>query len=72
MDEVWVITAHVGHGEDSYVMGVYASPEAARAALEKAPNMAVTEEDGQVLGRPADEQRYPREWAIVDKHQVKR
>lgn len=70
MDEVWVITTHEGYGEGADVMGVYASPEAARLALEKAPNMRVTEKDGTVRGEPVDERRYPRRWAVVEKYRL--
>ena len=67
-----MITAHEGHGEGTYVMGVYASPQAVRAALEKAPNMRVVEKDGKVSGVPVDEDRYPHEWAFAEKYQVER
>lgn len=72
MDEVWVITTHTGYGEGADVMGVYASPERARAALEAEPNMRVTEERGQVRGKPVDEGRHPRIWAVAEKYQVER
>jgi hypothetical protein len=44
-----VVTTHTGHGEDADVMGVYASPDAARAALEAQKNMLVY-----VIGGPDD------------------
>jgi hypothetical protein len=72
VDEVWVITTHEGWGEAADVMGVYATPEAARAALEAAPNMKVTEEHGGQRGVPVDEDLYPHTWARIEKHQVKR
>jgi len=70
VDEVWVVTTH--DGENADIMGVYASPEAARAAMEKAPNMRVLETRGRVHGVPVDEQRLPHEWAEVEKRQVER
>ncbi len=67
-----MIEAHEGHGEGAYVMGVYATPEAAQAALEKAPNMQVYEKDGQIRGKPVDKRLRPHEWAFVGKYPVKR
>lgn len=69
---VWVITTHDGYGEGADVMGVYATPEAARAALEAAPNMRVLETRGRVHGVPVEEQRYPHTWAQVEKYQLMR
>ena len=61
MTTVWVVTTHTGHGEDAGVMGVYASPGAARSALEACSNMLVFvtggpddpgEEGGHYIARP--------------------
>ena len=75
---VWVITTHTGHGENAGVMGVYATFDGARAALEAQPNMRVyvvgdpgepddprLERDGTLVGDPADEHKYPYVWAAV-------
>lgn len=81
-----MITTHTGWGEGADVMGVYATPEAARAALERQPNMRVhaigdghADCDryhpglaGAVIGEPVDEDVYPCQWAAVEKYQVER
>ena len=74
---VWVIETHEGYGEDAGVLGVYVSEQAARAALEKRPNMEVCTEkrqDGRtsLKGYPVDEDAYPHTWATVTKHRLGR
>lgn len=86
VNEVWVITTHEGHGENADVMGVYASDDAARRALEARPNMRVhvtgdglpecdyshSTPPGMIVGEPVDEHRYPHVWAVAEKYQVER
>lgn len=67
---VWVIQTHEGWGEGADVLGVFASEEAARTALEKRPNMEVFTAGGQLRGRPVDENAYPHTWAVAEKYQV--
>ena len=69
---VWVIQTHEGWGEGADVLGVYASEQAARTALEKQPNMEVYTKEGRLSGRPVDEDAYPYTWATVEKYQVER
>lgn len=80
--KVWVVTTHTGHGEGADVMGVYASQEAARAALEDRPNMRVyitPDPDaeysrqvprGTLVGDPVDESKYPHVWAVAEEYEV--
>jgi hypothetical protein len=84
MQTVWVIETHTGHGENAYVMGVYASQEAARTALEAQPNMRVhavgdstpecgyshLAQAGTVVGEPVDENGCPHVWAVVTPMEV--
>lgn len=69
---VWVIEAHEGYGEGAWIDGVYASEEAARAALEKRTDVEVYTQDGQLAARPVDEEATPRMYAVVSRYQVER
>lgn len=64
-NEVWVVQTHRGWGEEADVMGVYATEEAARAALEKLPNMTVTADDSGYLRGEGD-----RLYAKAEKYEV--
>lgn len=54
--EVWPVLIHSGHGENTMLLGVYASREAAFRAVKAEPNMsAYVDDKGHLRGRPAHE-----------------
>jgi hypothetical protein len=65
--EVWVAETWKAHGCDHDVQGVYDSREAAFEGLKAAPGMTVyVADDGNVRGRPRNEEWRPRDWLDAD------
>jgi hypothetical protein len=56
--EVWPVLIWNAHGEETYLLGVYATREDAFRALKAQPNMtAYVDDKGYVRGRPKRERR---------------